>query len=874
MELKEYQKGVLDDISRFLEEWSGPSDYNASTAYSHFWQIKGLKVADDGPINPYNDQIDNEKVPQLCVKIPTGGGKTFVAASALKLLSDYLPYTDKKAVVWLVPSDSILKQTFKALSDPTHPYRKRIDADFSHRVEIYGKDELLGGQNFTNSSIEHQLSIFVLSFNSLRTSNKDSRLVYQENGNLLSFKSSLTNQNVLDDADELSLIQVIRSLDPIVIVDESHHATSKLSIDMLKNINPTFILELTATPRQSSNVLSFVDSYSLKKEHMVKLPVIVYNRNDKSEVIGTAIAIRNKLESLANKIKKKRYIRPIVLFQAEPQNKDGAVTFNRIKKDLIKVGIPSEQIAIKTANVDDIGDTDLMNPECPIRYIITVNALKEGWDCPFAYILATIANKSSKVDVEQILGRVLRLPYASESSEELLNLSYVLTSSDDFANALDGIVKGLNQAGFSPEDYRAIDNISQYPSIDSPVPFKNDTNSTPFQTKSVSKELQIEEINSDTVKAWLPHNPNKEVNRETKTDRLLNQAKKMNTVYKKETYNRLNQSSDGFVPYDLSKRVPKITIQPQYIEDASNTVLPQFTIPGEKTIFSDTSSRLLTFSDLTINFDLSKSDLNINLTETLPEMAKIDVNSQNKVKQGRITGNFSGIEKIIYDKAPLRQAIEIAIHRADSINFVDHRSVCSYVNRVVNSLSASQKETIIKKPLFFAEKVKAKIFDLINKEEQKEFNERLEIDSISVEPTYHFPNEMLLTNSIDSLEKTLYSAEQRGNGFERKMMDMLSESKNILWWHRNPARSKYGFCMNGPFNHWPDFIAKTLTGKVLIIETKGDDLRDNGIERARLGSQWQSLAGIHDFRYFLVFQHLQEKETVNFTKFKDILSKL
>ena len=96
---------------------------------------------------------------------------------------------------------------------------------------------------------------------------------------------------------------------------------------------------------------------------------------------------------------------------------------------------------------------DLLSPDCPIRYIITVNALKEGWDCPFAYVLATVANRTSTVDVEQILGRVLRLPYTQKNSSEVLNLSYVITSSADFHQTLEKVVAGLNSAGFSSRDY-------------------------------------------------------------------------------------------------------------------------------------------------------------------------------------------------------------------------------------------------------------------------------------------------------------------------------------------------------------------------------------------------------------------------------------
>ena len=120
-------------------------------------------------------------------------------------------------------------------------------------------------------------------------------------------------------------------------------------------------------------------------------------------------------------------------------------------------GIPEKEIAIKTGDKDELKNVDLLSPDCPIRYIITVNALKEGWDCPFAYVLATVANRTSTVDVEQILGRVLRLPYTQKNSSEVLNLAYVITSSADFHQTLEKVVAGLNSAGFSSHDYRAQD---------------------------------------------------------------------------------------------------------------------------------------------------------------------------------------------------------------------------------------------------------------------------------------------------------------------------------------------------------------------------------------------------------------------------------
>ena len=148
---------------------------------------------------------------------------------------------------------------------------------------------------------------------------------------------------------------------------------------------------------------------------MVKLPVIVYNRPSQEEVIADAVDLRNRLDELAKTNAGGRYIRPIVLFQAQPRNGENKETFDKLKEKLVENGIPAEEIAIKTAEINEIKDKDLMSPDCKIKYIITVNALKEGWDCPFAYILATLANKTSTVDVEQILGRVLRLPYTKQN---------------------------------------------------------------------------------------------------------------------------------------------------------------------------------------------------------------------------------------------------------------------------------------------------------------------------------------------------------------------------------------------------------------------------------------------------------------------------
>ena len=460
MELKSYQHKVINDLELYLEYLQ--KYRNTAKAFNQFWEdrIGPYNPIDGKGMQPYRNNIPNAV--HVCVKVPTAGGKTFIAVNALHNIFQSFNPSKPKAVIWLVPWSNLLDQTVLNLSNPDHPYRQKLNSLFNHRVEVYEKKDLLQGSNFNPTVVQDQLTIIVMSFASLRARNKEDRKVYQENGQLAPFATQYSDQeHILEDTDETALINVIRSLNPVVVVDESHNAESDLSVDMFKALNPSFILDLSATPKQNSNIISLVPAIELKKEHMVKLPVIIYNHHDKSEVINSALHLQHKLEILAKEEFKVsgNYIRPIVLFQAQPKTSDDNTTFEKLKEQLLKLQIPEEQIKIKTANINELKGVDLSSKDCTVRYIITINALKEGWDCPFAYILASLADKSSAVDVEQILGRVLRQPYVMKHKAPLLNVSYVLTASAKFNETLQNIVKSLQSSGFSEKDYREKDKM-------------------------------------------------------------------------------------------------------------------------------------------------------------------------------------------------------------------------------------------------------------------------------------------------------------------------------------------------------------------------------------------------------------------------------
>lgn len=204
--------------------------------------------------------------------------------------------------------------------------------------------------------------------------------MYEQNGALETFRDFVDEHLLLEDTDETALINVIRSLNPVVVVDESHNAESPLSVEMLNNLNPSFVLDLTATPKENSNIISYVNAMALKKEHMVKLPVIVYNHHKKEEVITSTLHLQRQLELLAIEEKKitGKYIRTIVLFQAQSdiKGKDNT-TYIRIKEQLMKLKIPEEQIKIKVSGLDELKEIDLMADNCPVRYIITIQSIIE-----------------------------------------------------------------------------------------------------------------------------------------------------------------------------------------------------------------------------------------------------------------------------------------------------------------------------------------------------------------------------------------------------------------------------------------------------------------------------------------------------------------
>ena len=875
MEMKGYQKAVIADLTHYLELLNETQNY--MTAFELFWREKSAPA-----LGLYRNVIAG--VPNLCIKVPTGGGKTFIACNAIRPVFDALPVTKTKAVVWLVPSEAILTQTAKALKDTSHPYRQKIDVDFGGRVEVYTKQELLNGQNFNPTAVTEQLSIMVLSYDSFRTSRKDGRKAFQENSNLAEFPKVLGKpDSPIEGADETALFQIINQLNPLVIVDESHHARSDLSREMLANFNPCFVLDLTATPRKDSNIISYVDAVQLKTEHMVKLPVIVYNRDSQAEVILDAIELRNKLEELAaaEYAVSKKYIRPIVLFQAEPKGKEEATTFEKIREKLIAYDIPAEQIAIRTADVNELKSTELMSEDCPIRYIITVNALSEGWDCPFAYILASIANKTSQVQVEQILGRILRLPHTTQHGQPSLNMSYVLTSSNDFNETVKGIIQGLNDAGFSDKDYRVSEPPA--PKVPDPVQITIDKGCPKMETPLESPEEDVSGVDWKLVNEEYQRRREAEKSPETapKADSMLSEAESAGQAYNAAIQQSGNDPYLQKTPWEVREQMPTFDVKPEFREDIERLVIPQFFAAIPDTLFTDGSHVLLDEAQLSEGFTLKNKDCDIDFAAADDGIVKVDIeNKENGLPRVfKMSSPEQQYFKEYFNSLPpesrVRQCKEMMLRQLNKLNGVDTAELKAYIERIVGNMSKEQLAAMEKAPLGYAKKIKDKVQALLEQHCRENFSDWLSTERIVCLPYYRLPDTIHPATHTDIYAKSLYQAEDGDmNKLEQKLIMELTALPNVRWWHRNISRQ--GFCINGYINHYPDILIMTEKGKVILAETKGEHLKnDDSREKIDLGAMWSGHAG-NQYRYFMVFEKDADlpKGAVSMSKFVEIVAAL
>jgi type III restriction enzyme len=497
MRLKEYQSAALETLSVYLKTLRAEFEERAKelaaleripeptrsrmvaqlgdpTAAA--WvtaKAQGMASSPD-PWRPLEDGMGHS-IPHVCLKLPTGGGKTLLAAHGVdRILVSYFRQTTG-FVVWIVPSEAIYTQTKAQLADRAHPIRQALDRASAGRVKVLEKVD-----GFTKQDVEQKLCVLLLMLQSTGRQDKETLKVFRDSGQYTSFfpqdeplaRAALLKQVPnLEKADiveaalggqgaawiKQSLGNTLRLIRPVIVLDEGHRAYSKLARDTLADLNPRFMLELSATPDLSlSNIVVNVSGRALRDEEMIKLPIRleVEAKTDWKRTLQHAVDRLNELDKRARKFRDAtgRYIRPILLVRVDRTGRDqrgsGYVHAEDASEFLTqKAGVPPEAVRRQTAEVKELKDDDLLSEFCSVRVIITKDALREGWDCPFAYVLAILSGGTAKRALTQMIGRVLRQPYAARTNVEWLDEAHVFCADIAVADAVKHIKDGLEAEG-------------------------------------------------------------------------------------------------------------------------------------------------------------------------------------------------------------------------------------------------------------------------------------------------------------------------------------------------------------------------------------------------------------------------------------------
>ncbi len=498
MQLKNYQQKAIDDLDRWLDALKSARKDTADAEEFYArkknpvpddlkdypriaWQIlkdQGTlpRIEKDGkmeaPDHISRTATSGAPIPHVCLKVPTGGGKTLLGVAALERIK-----RDTGFVLWIVPTRAIYEQTITAFKNREHPYRERLERISGGKVKLLQKTD-----RFTKQDIESYLCVMMLMLPSAnRQKNKDFLKIFRDSGGYTSFfpeqDDASANEALSERHPDLetntnssgvkqSLINVLKLIRPTVILDEAHKAygqNNKSNQEFVKSVNrlnPRLVLELSATPKTGiSNILVNISGMELKDEEMIKLPIEIHSFSN-SDWKHTLAATQQKLNELAAEARKlqaseNRYVRPIALVRVQRTGKyqrgRGKIHAEDAREYLIRsLSVPENQIRIQSSEQKELAGEDLLSELSPVRWIITKDALKEGWDCSFAYVLALLDNTKAKTAITQMVGRVMRQPHAHRIEKNAaLNRCYIYCYNQDVGEAVEGVKDGLESEGLT-----------------------------------------------------------------------------------------------------------------------------------------------------------------------------------------------------------------------------------------------------------------------------------------------------------------------------------------------------------------------------------------------------------------------------------------
>lgn len=851
--LKNYQEWALDALREYFQECSRTGDANVSF-YSVTGKTLGINI-------PYNKVEELPGLPYVCLRIPTGGGKTIVACHSIGVAAKELVQTESPVVLWLVPSNAILEQTKNALRDRNHPYRQAVETTIG-AVNVLDVEAAL---YVKRAQLDGESTIIVTTMQAFRVEDTIGRRVYRDSGDLMDHFTGLP-PHIVDSLEKSdggnithSLANVLQLRRPVVIVDEAHNSRTSLSFETLARFNPSCIIEYTATPAKedhASNVLYSASAADLKSAQMIKMPIRLDTRPEWKELLSDAIHCRNRLEKSASLERQQtgEYIRPIMLIQAQAQRQgQETLSVDVVKQCLITDHkVPEEQIAIATGATKELEDIDILKADVPIRYVITIQALREGWDCPFAYVLCSVAESRSATAIEQILGRVMRLPRAAWKNHEELNMAYAFATSANFSEVANTLTDALVQSGFEKQE--AKDLIISARQEQPGLPFDANKPFMGVVTVTMPEKPELEKLSEETRKKITFDELRKELlfNGEMSEEEREEIKAICNTDEGKAGVDQAFLVSTGKNPEE-EKRTPsekKIPFMVPVLSIKQGSLFEQF----EETHFLDHPWALAKCDAL-----LSEEEYSAKRPDA--QSGEIDITENGKVAARFVSKLQSQMDLFASD---INWSVASLVHWLDrNIPHIDipPEDTGIFLTRLVHTL-IEQRGMSLEQLVFDKYRLKRVAEKKINQYRQDTrhmvyqsllFGEKAEV---TVTPDICF-------SFADDPRKYVYSKTYRGRyefkkhyypeigdleaqGEEFECAQSIDQLEEVEFWVRNPVRRPgHSFWLQTSTDKfYPDFVCMLKDGRVLVVEYKGGYLwNEDSKEKKALGELWAERSG-------------------------------
>lgn len=844
MQLKNYQQRSLDVLAKYFQNCKQMG--NANLAF----YATTLDVMGEG-IN-YHEVDELPGLPYVCLRVPTGGGKTLMASNAVSVATCDFLGLDHSFVLWLTPSTTIRDQTLKALKDRKHPYRTALESTLGGVTVL----ELSEALYLSPSTLNTDTVILVTTTQAFRIGDPELRKVYEASGALMSHFDTVPASADVDRYENgkpvPSLANLLRLHRPIVIVDEAQNVRSALSFETLARFNPSCILEFTATPHREdhpSNVLYSISARELKAESMIKLPLQLETRPNWKELIGDAILKLKELEGYAEAERAQTgdYLRPIMLLQAQPlRSGKQTVSVEVVESCLLDdYNIPSEQIIRATGKDDKLSDIeDLTATTCPVRYIITVQKLREGWDCSFAYVLCSVAEQSSATAVEQIVGRVLRMPKATRKQTPELNMAYAFIASTNFIETLNTLADALVENGFEKQE------AAQLVTQPTPKDF-----GPLFGYQATSGETFAFKIGEVPALEKVPEELSNKVRYDVKSQTI------------ELASNITAEEIEAIIPAFKTKGARKAF--EQSAKEGKARVIASRLTPSERgetfsiPVLAYRQGKLLEQLEEThfLDYEWELPRKNAVLTETeftterpAPKVGSIDMSEEGKVKK-QFLQNLN--EQLSLLKVDLGWSVPDLVHWLDR-NFLHHDLTATetgvYLTALVNNLIEKRNiplDTLVREKYRLRDAVIRKIDEYRQSAHEQAFKSFFDTKSkVEVTPDLVFsfdPQEYpapvgSLYRGQHSFKKHYYPEVGKFDSNEEKQCaEFIDSMDEVEYWARNisnqPSRSFWFQTSTDRF--YPDFVCKLKDGRYLVVEYKGAHLYKDAEGNRQIGDLWE-----------------------------------